>query len=1172
MNDVGTIHDPIGRPVTPAPQEGLDGFLLAGLVRERMAPVVFVARDGDRIEAMRAALSFFAPDLPILEFPAWDCLPYDRISPKPAVSAERMAILSMLADGVKGPLVFLMSVASLCQLVPDRKTVKTSRLAAETGRPIELSSLFSYFDRMGFSRAPTVTEPGDFAIRGGIVDVFPPGSRKPVRLDLFGDVVDSIRLFDPETQRSAGTLSRVDLFPVSEVFVDAESISRFRRNYRLQFGVPKTGDTHYGTVSEGRRFQGLEHWLPFFHERLESILDHLPETPICLDDRLAEAIENRWQVVNSQYDARLAASKGDSGLETRYNPCPPEKLYVSPDRIPEIFEGRNVLTLTLSAESARPDNGSQTTISSIGRPGRNFAHERQAEGAGLFSALAKHVRSRRSEGHVVLACHSEGSRERMADTLSEQGLTNLVIIDSWQELPAGGKSVALSAWALERGFEAPGLTVISEQDILGDRLVRVSRRRGRKRVASFLAEARSYSDGDLVVHAEHGVGKFRCLVVIDIDGAPHECLELEYARGDKLYLPVENLDLLGRYGQNDAQLDRLGSVAWQRRKAGTRNRIRDLAERLLKVAAEREAHAAPTVDRDPDGWNRFCARFPYPETDDQLDAVEAVLSDLSSGRPMDRLICGDVGFGKTEVAVRSAFAVASAGLQVAIICPTTLLVRQHFETFRERFRGTAITVHSLSRLVQASEAERTRDAIADGTADIVIGSHALFSKDVRFKRLGLLVIDEEQHFGVAQKERLKQLRSSVHVMALSATPIPRTLQMSFAGIRDISLISTPPPDRLAVRTYFSSFDIVTAREALLREHYRGGQSFIIVPRISDMPAMRRFVGDHVPEVSLVEAHGRLAGRELDERMNAFYNGEHDVLLATTIATSGLDIPAANTMIVYRPEVFGLAQLYQIRGRVGRSRVRAYAYFMTRRDVRLRPQAEKRIRIMSSLDSLGAGLSLASQDLDMRGAGNLLGEEQSGDIREVGVELYRAMLEETLTRLRSGDPEPEEELDIGWQPVIRLAVPVLIPEDYVPDDELRMGLYKRMSMLRGRTEIDGFGAELIDRFGGLPSEVRMLLRIVRIKDLCRQAGIESFDAGKRGTVIRFRGGRFDNPVGLVDYIKRQNGLATLRNDRLTIRRDWSDDERRVKGALIVSRDLARVAEGGSARTPEGSPSL
>ncbi|MFV2035648.1 MAG: TRCF domain-containing protein, partial [Halocynthiibacter sp.] len=582
--------------------------------------------------------------------------------------------------------------------------------------------------------------------------------------------------------------------------------------------------------------------------------------------------------------------------------------------------------------------------------------------------------------------------------------------------------------------------------------------------------------------------------------------------------------------------------------AKLKDRIRQVAEKLIRIAAERALRKAKIMEPTHGMLEAFSARFQYQETEDQLGAIEDVLSDMASGQPMDRLVCGDVGFGKTEVAMRASFVAALSGAQIAVIAPTTLLARQHYKSFSERFRGFPIHVRQLSRFVSAREAAQTREGLARGGIDIVIGTHALLAKSLRFDNLGLLVVDEEQHFGVSHKEQLKAMRSDVHVLTLTATPIPRTLQMSLSGVRDLSIIGTPPIDRLAIRTYVSEFDSITIREALLREHYRGGQSFYVVPRIKDLKEIEDFLTDQVPEVRFVVVHGQLAAGTLDDRMNAFYDGKYDVLLATTIVQSGLDIPTANTMVVHRADMFGLAQLYQIRGRVGRSKVRAYAYLTTKPRRPLTPAAQKRLRVLGSLDTLGAGFTLASHDLDIRGAGNLLGEEQSGQMREVGYELYQSMLEEAIANIRAGTAEGLPDEDGQWSPQINLGVPVLIPESYVPDLDLRLGLYRRLSGLVSKVELEGFAAELIDRFGKLPKEVNTLLLVVRIKAMCKRAGIARLDGGPKGATIRFHNDKFASPEGLVAFMQDQRGQAKVRDNKIVIRRDWTNTSDKIKGAF------------------------
>src|SRR2546427_7725948 len=604
-----------------------------------------------------------------------------------------------------------------------------------------------------------------------------------------------------------------------------------------------------------------------------------------------------------------------------------------------------------------------------------------------------------------------------------------------------------------------------------------------RKLDNFISEVTSLASGDLVVHVEHGIGRFIGLQTLEVSGAPHDCLELHYAAETKLFLPVENIELLSRYGSDHAnvELDRLGGSGWQARKAKLKNRIREIAGELIKIAAERMLHEAPKMPVQPHVYDEFCARFPYEETEDQLGAIQATLKDLETGRPMDRLICGDVGFGKTEVALRAAFAVALDGKQVAVVVPTTLLARQHTKTFAERFRGFPVHIAQASRLVSSSELARVKKKLVEGGLDIVIGTHALLGKTIKFRDLGLVIVDEEQHFGVAHKEKLKQLRAEIHVITLTATPIPRTLQLALSGVRDLSIIASPPVDRLAVRTFVSPFDPVIVREALLRERYRGGQAFYVCPRIEDLAGAQHLLDKHVPERKVAVAHGQVPSTVLEDIMSAFSDGKFDVLLSTTIIESGLDIPTANTLIVHRADRFGLSQLYQLRGRVGRSKLRAYSLFTLPAAGKITPQAEKRLKVLQSLDTLGAGFSLASHDMDIRGAGNLLGEEQSGHIHEVGFELYQSMLEEAVAALKGGDLGETQD---QWSPQISLGTSVLIPEAYVGDLHVRLGLYRRLSTLDKRPDIDAFAAELVDRFGELPQEVRHLLDVVEIKGLAR----------------------------------------------------------------------------------------
>jgi transcription-repair coupling factor (superfamily II helicase) len=789
---------------------------------------------------------------------------------------------------------------------------------------------------------------------------------------------------------------------------------------------------------------------------------------------------------------------------------------------------------------------------------RDFAPER-AQNANVYEAVAKHLEQSERKGRKrIIASYSPGSRERLSGLLADHKVTRLVPVESWQQAQgeAAKGALALIVLPLDHGFSTGELEVLTEQDMLGDRLVR--RAKKRKSADAFIAELATLTPGDLVVHVDHGIGRYGGLTSIPVGKEPHDCVALEYAGGDKLFVPVENIDVLSRYGSESegVPLDKLGGEAWQRRKARMKERIREIAGELLATAAQRALRVAPAYEPEGSGYPSFVDRFPYQETEDQDRAIGDVLEDLAAGKPMDRLVCGDVGFGKTEVALRAAFVAAMAGAQVAVVCPTTLLARQHHLNFEERFRGFPLKVGRLSRLVPANEAKATKEGLADGTIDIVIGTHAILAKGLDFKRLGLVIVDEEQRFGVVHKERLKQLKSDVHVLTLTATPIPRTLQMAMSGLRELSVIQTPPVDRLAVRTYVMPWDPVVLREALLREHYRGGQSYFVVPRISDMADMEDFLRENVPEVRAISAHGQMAAGEVEERMSAFYERKYDVLLSTTIVESGLDIPSANTIIIHRADRFGLAQLYQLRGRVGRSKTRAYAYLTTETNRAMTETADKRLKVLSDLDTLGAGFQLAAHDLDIRGAGNLVGDEQSGHIKEVGFELYQSMLEDAILEAKAGDAGKVERQE-GFSPQINVEAPILIPEDYVPDLDLRMGLYRRINELDDKGGIEAFAAELIDRFGPLPEPTQNLLTLIEVKLNCRAAGIARIDIGPRGALVSFHNDVCQNIAGLLAYVQKVGPIAKLRPDsKLVINRAWGDPKARLNGALKLSQGLAK----------------
>ncbi|MBA4224789.1 MAG: transcription-repair coupling factor, partial [Methylobacterium sp.] len=1072
------------KPMLAGVPDGFDAVVLADLTRARAkksegpALIVFIARDGQRLQVLENALQFVAPDLEVMTFPAWDCQPYDRVSPAPSIVAHRMTTLSRLARTKSGdrPRLLLTTVNAALQRVPAFGKVASESFSAAPGNMVDTEELARWLDVNGYLRTSTVRETGEFAVRGGIVDLFPPGMPAPIRLDFFGDTLESIRTFDPETQRTTGQLRGLDLVPMSEAQMTSDSIRRFRQSYIATFGTPGRDDTLYEAVSEGRRPAGLEHWLPLLAEKLDTLFTYLPDVPIVLDHHADDAVGERISLIKDYYDARKSALDQPSPGSVPYKPLLPEALYLSPADWRGLIGEAGVATLT---PFQLPESEGKLIVDLGGKQGRSFAAERADNSGSVFDAAVTHVKALEAEGRrVILAAWSEGSRERLAHVLADHGLKTVQMTGSLRaafDLKPG--TTALAVWGFETGFEAGKLAVIGEQDILGDRLVRP--RKKTRRPQDFINELSSLTPGDIVVHVDHGIGRFVGLQSITAAGAPHDCLEIHYAGDAKLFLPAENIELLSRYGSEDTEvvLDRLGGGGWQARKAKLKQRIREMAGKLIQIAAARALKEAPRLVPQDGLYDEFCARFPYEETEDQQNTIDAVLEDLAAGRPMDRLVCGDVGFGKTEVALRAAFTAALAGKQVAVVVPTTLLARQHYRNFAERFAGLPVKVGQASRFVSAPELKAVKQGISDGTMDITVGTHALLGKGIDFKDLGLVIVDEEQHFGVAHKERLKEMRAEVHMLTLTATPIPRTLQLAMTGVRELSIIATPPVDRLAVRTFVTPFDPLIVREALLRERYRGGRSFYVVPRIEDIAEVKDFLDKQVPECKVGIAHGQMAAGTLEDVMTAFYEGQYDILLSTTIVESGLDIPTANTLIIHRADMFGLAQLYQLRGRVGRSKMRAYALFTVPANRKLTEQADRRLKVLQSLDTLGAGFQLASHDLDIRGAGNLLGDEQSGHIKEVGYELYQQMLEEAVAALKAGI---EIESDAHWSPSIQIGAPVMIPEHYVGDLTLRLTLYKRLSTMDDDAELQSFGAELIDRFGPLPEEVKQLLEIVAIK--------------------------------------------------------------------------------------------
>lgn len=1136
--------------------KGFGAFLAGNFAQNSSTDILYILEDGTALADAAAEAAYLYPDLQILKFPAWDTVPYDRTSPNPAIVAQRIACLAELASNPtpKKPRLILTSVGAVLQKLPPQKIFLNSMREVSVGNKLNFDDFLHYAAVNGYTRTAQVFEPGEFAVRGDIIDIFPTGTDEPLRIDLFDDEVERIRTFDVMTQRTTGELKSYRFEVMSEVVLDANTIKCFRSKYREAFGADFNGDEIYEAVSSGRKYIGVENWLPFFYDDpLPTLFDYLPAAALVVSDKVFEAAVSKADSIADYYHARLEALKIKSSAETEaYRPVKPELLYLTDKQFEQKTADKKAVVLTAMNIPA-----AETVIDCQLVPGRDFSSAKNIAAGEVYLELKNYLAENKKLKRVI-ACSSEGSRERLFSLMSEYEIPELTFADTWQEaLQKASSKTVLTLMPLAHGFKGEGLCLISEQDILGEK----QNRRKQKKFTSkdFIADVSSLSVGELVVHIEHGIGRFMGLETITAGGAPHDCLKIIYAHEDKLFVPVENIDVLSRYGLDDdnIELDTLGGAAWSAKKARVKAKIRDIAEKLIKIAAERHLKKAECFVPPQGMFDDFCARFPYNETDDQLNAISDVMADLNAAIPMDRLICGDVGFGKTEVALRAAFAVAASGAQVALIVPTTLLARQHYQNFKARLEGFPIRVRMLSRLVTPKEARETKQGLKEGSVEIVIGTHALLSEKIEFCNLGLLIIDEEQHFGVAHKEKLKQIKSDVHVLTLTATPIPRTLQMSLTGVKSLSVIATPPVDRLAARSFVMPFDKVMIKEAVYREKYRGGQTFFVCPRVSDIHEVEKELKNLLPDVKILVAHGQMPVKQLEEVMNEFADGQGDILLSTTIIESGIDMPRVNTMIVYRADMFGLAQLYQLKGRIGRSKVRGYAYFTIPPKRKLKPIAERRLSILQALDTLGAGFSLASHDMDIRGAGNILGEEQSGHIKEVGVSLYQHMLEEEVLRLRSGVLADEQAKEVqDWAPQITTGIPIMIPESYVRDLGIRLGLYKRIGDIKDNEGIADMKEELIDRFGKLPPEVENLLTTVEIKIMCRTAGIDRVDAGAKGLLIGFRNNVFSKPEKLMDLIVSSFGAIKVRPDqRLFIEKDLSSYDTRV---AVIKQYVGKIA--------------
>jgi transcription-repair coupling factor (superfamily II helicase) len=1125
------------RRVVAAAPEGCDALLLGDLVRRAPSgTLLHIARDARHLARLRRALAFFVPDVEVLPLLAWDCAPYERRSVSAKVAARRVDTLLKLGRPAEGPRLVLVTAAGFLRRLPPQGALEAATFRAVPGDDVE-EPLRRFLLRNGYAPAEAVRDPGDFLWDDDRVEILPPGARRPITLDLINGGLDAVR-----EQAGGVELERLDLPPMSEVALTDDAIARFQANYVEQFGKPEGHDPLFAAVGQGRRLNGVEHWLPLFYGATETLCEYLPGCPVTLDECVeVDRDDHLDQIADAFQASRTIGGITEKAHLPVYRPLPPERVFLDAPEWDACLEPRAVALFRASP----PEEG-EDVVDGGARPGPLF---HSGDGA---KALADHLDSLSKGGaRVILAVERDVQHAALKRRV---GMQDLPSAETFGEV----EGMTVATLPVTRGFAIGDLHVIARADIIKSER-RTLAGQGGGQPGNPLSGVAPVTVGDLVVHAEHGVGLCEGLETLDTGDAPHDCLRLTYRQGDKLFVPVENMDLLSRFGTpgETIQLDKLGGAAWSNRLERIRESLRDAARELMATAAKRSlAKVEPMVPKVA-AYRRFKSRFPYTETEDQQAAIDDVLADLASGKVMDRLVVGDVGFGKTEVALRAAFAVASCGRQVAVVAPTTPLARQHADEFRDRFAGTGIGIAELTGSQSAEEQREARRLIADGEALIAVGTQALLSEAVHFADLGLLVLDEEQRLGVKQKERLKEAADGVHVLTMTATPIPRTLQLALAGLRDLSMIGTAPVERQPVRTRVLAYDGEVIRQALTRERERGGQSFYVCPRLADLDLVADRLGAMLPDLVVARAHGKMEPGELDDAITSFVRGGADVLLATNIIEAGLNIPNANTLIVHRADMFGLAQLHQLRGRVGRGSARAYAWLTVESDKDLSEAARRRLDAISTLTDPGVGFSVASQDLDLRGGGNLLGEEQSGTIRAVGVELFQEMLRQAIEAVRAGR-EPEE----PWTPRISLGVPVLIPESYVADLDERMALYRSIAALETAEAAKAFAAELSARRGSMPAEVRTLLGFGELKRLCREARVEQIDVGPRGALITFRqeasqGAARRDPAKFQAFLERHEGTRPREDGKVVVplaETTGSDRLDAARGLLEELREL------------------
>ena len=1072
--------------------------------------ILCVARDASAAARLEEELRFFLPEhVPVHAFPGYETLPYDQFSPHPDIISQRLRTLARLPQLAAA--VVITDLATALQRLPPRSFVDGHALSLAVGQELDLDAFRLRLSAAGYASVPQVAGPGEFAIRGSLFDVFPMGGDAPLRIDLFDRQVDSIRCFDADTQRSNDRLERVDLLPGREFSLSPESTREFRRRFRTRFEGDLTRMPSYRDVGEGLAPAGIEYQLPLFFDATANLFDYLPEhAVVALPADHAALLRAAWSAIEERYEERR--------YDLEHPVLRPDEAFIPPGQWSRLAEARPLLVLgPWDDADGEADAATHVDLRSADPPAIRL-DPRHGETLGAFAAmLAGHA------DRVLIAAESPGRRELILDLLRPLGL-NVPVVAGWQDFLESTARVAITVAPLASGvvLSDPPMTLYAEEQLFGER-VRQERRRRRSdrdpaRIIQQLADLRP---GAPVVHEDYGVGRYLGLTTLEAGDLPAEFLVLEYADGDRLYVPVQALERISRYTGAPAEgapLHKLGSEQWARARNRAAARIRDAAAELLDVYSRRAARTGHAFELDEPQLHAFESSFPFEETADQAAAIAQVLDDMRSPRPMDRVVCGDVGFGKTEVALRAAFVAVHGGRQVAVLVPTTLLAQQHHQTFLDRFADWPVKVDLLSRFRTDGDARGLLARLATGSIDVVIGTHRLLQPGVRFKDLGLVIVDEEHRFGVRDKERLKALRAEVDVLTLTATPIPRTLNMALGGLRDLSLIATPPAARLSIKTFVSEWNAPAIREACLRELRRGGQVYFVHNSVETIGHTARVLAELVPEARIAIGHGQMRERDLEQVMLDFYHKRANLLLCTTIIESGIDVPTANTIVIDRADRFGLAQLHQLRGRVGRSHHQAYAYLITPPRNSMTADAARRIEALESLEDLGAGFVLATHDLEIRGAGELLGEDQSGQIHEIGFALYMELLERAVSALRDGRA-PDLERPLHHGPEIDLHVTALLPEPFLPDVHARLVLYKRISGVASEGELDDLLAETVDRFGPLPEPARNLFRIARLRLAAARLGIERLDVGPSGGSVSFADSTPVDPGALILLVQR-----------------------------------------------------